>query len=50
MIQEILKMGDPRLLRIAPPVPASMFGSAELDLLIADMFETMHAADGVGRR
>jgi peptide deformylase len=48
MIHEILKMGDPRLLRIAPPVPAAMFGSAELDTLIADMFETMHAADGVG--
>ncbi|THD08269.1 peptide deformylase [Rhodanobacter lindaniclasticus] len=48
MIHEILKMGDPRLLRIAPPVPAAMFGSEELDTLVADMFETMHAADGVG--
>ena len=48
MIREILKMGDPRLLRIAPQVPVSMFGSAELDTLIADMFETMHAAEGVG--
>jgi peptide deformylase len=48
MIHEILKMGDPRLLRIAPPVPAAMLGSAELDALIADMFETMQAADGVG--
>ena len=48
MIHEILKMGDSRLLRIAPQVPASMFGSAELDTLIADMFETMHDADGVG--
>ncbi|MDE2155273.1 MAG: peptide deformylase [Xanthomonadaceae bacterium] len=48
MIREILKMGDPRLLRIAPPVPDAMLGSAELDALIADMFETMHAADGVG--
>ncbi|HWU77685.1 MAG TPA: peptide deformylase [Rhodanobacter sp.] len=48
MIREILKMGDPRLLRVAPQVPASMFGSSELDTLIADMFETMHAADGVG--
>ena len=48
MIREILRMGDPRLLRIAPPVPTSMLGSAELDTLIADMFETMHAADGVG--
>ena len=48
MIREILKMGDPRLLRIAPQVPESMFGSAELDTLIADMFETMRAAEGVG--
>ena len=48
MIREILKMGDERLLRIAPLVPDSMIGSAELDALIADMFDTMHAADGVG--
>ena len=48
MIREILKMGDPRLLRVAPPVPDAMIGSAELDALIADMFDTMHAADGVG--
>ncbi len=47
-IREILKMGDPRLLRVAQPVPASMFGSDELKLLIADMFDTMHASDGVG--
>ena len=44
MIHEILKMGDPRLLRIAPPVPPAMLGSAELDMLIKDMFETMRAA------
>ena len=48
MIREILKMGDPRLLRIAPLVPAAMLGSAELEALIADMFETMHDAGGVG--
>ena len=48
MIREILKMGDPRLLRVAPPVPDGLIGSAELDALIADMFDTMHAADGVG--
>jgi peptide deformylase len=33
MIREILKMGDPRLLRVAP---------------IGDMFDTMYAANGVG--
>lgn len=48
MIREILKMGDPRLLRIAPRVPKAMLGSAELDTLIADMFATMEVADGVG--
>jgi peptide deformylase len=48
MIREILKMGDPRLLRIAPPVPPGMLGSAELDQLVEDMFDTMRAADGVG--
>ena len=34
-IREILKMGDPRLLRIAPPV--TEFDSDELHLLITDM-------------
>ena len=46
MIHEILKMGDPRLLRIAEPIEE--FDSPELHALIADMFETMHAAGGVG--
>ncbi|MEO5813045.1 MAG: peptide deformylase [Rhodanobacter sp.] len=48
MIREILKMGDPRLLRIAPPVSKAMLGSDELRTIIADMLETMEAADGVG--
>jgi peptide deformylase len=48
MIREILKMGDPRLLRVAPPVPETMFGSDGLNDLVNDMFETMRAADGVG--
>ena len=30
MIRDILKMGDERLLRVAPPVPARLFGTAEL--------------------
>src|SRR6185369_9874498 len=33
-------------LRVAQPVPA--FDTPELHALIADMFETMHAADGAG--
>ncbi|MGA4634356.1 peptide deformylase [Pseudomonas solani] len=48
MIREILKMGDPRLLRVAPPVPAEHLGSDELQRLIDDMFETMRHVGGVG--
>ncbi|MGH8370627.1 MAG: peptide deformylase [Gammaproteobacteria bacterium] len=46
MIHEVLKMGDPRLLRIAEPV--AKFDTPELHALIADMFETMHALNGAG--
>jgi peptide deformylase len=46
MIYPILRMGDPRLLRVAESVTA--FGTPELEQLIADMQETMDAADGVG--
>lgn len=45
-VREILRMGDPRLLRVAEPVRE--FGTRELDALIADMFDTMHAANGAG--
>ena len=45
-VREILKMGDPRLLRVAQPVEA--FGTPELDALVHDLFETMHAANGAG--
>lgn len=45
-IREILKMGDPRLLQQAEPV--TEFGTPALQALIADMFDTMHAADGAG--
>jgi peptide deformylase len=45
-VREILKMGDPRLLRVAQPVPA--FDTPELQALIADLFDTMAAAGGVG--
>lgn len=46
MIHPILKMGDARLLRQAELVKE--FGTKELEKLIADMYETMHAANGVG--
>ena len=44
--REILKMGDPRLLRVAQPV--KLFDTDELHLLITDMLDTMHAANGAG--
>lgn len=46
MIHNILKMGDTRLLRVAEPV--AQFNTPELSALIADMFETMAAANGAG--
>ncbi|MES2957407.1 MAG: peptide deformylase [Pseudomonadota bacterium] len=45
-VRDILKMGDARLLRIAEPVRA--FDTPELHTLIADMFDTMEAANGAG--
>jgi peptide deformylase len=45
-VRTILRMGDPRLLRVAPQV--TQFDTSELHTLVADMFETMHAAKGVG--
>ena len=45
-VREILKMGDPRLLRMAQPV--TQFDADELHLLITDMLDTMHAANGAG--
>jgi len=45
-VRDILKMGDPRLLRQAEPV--TEFDTPELHALIADMFDTMHAANGAG--
>ena len=45
-VHEILKMGDPRLLRVAQPVRE--FDTPELHALVADMFDTMEAARGAG--
>ena len=47
-VREILKMGDPRLLRVAQPVPEQAIGSDDLHRLVADMLDTMHAAHGAG--
>ncbi len=46
MIRNILKMGDPRLLRVAKPVDD--LHDPELPGLIGDMYETMYATNGVG--
>ena len=45
-IREILRMGDPRLLRIAAPV--TEFDTPDLLALVEDMFDTMRAANGAG--
>lgn len=45
-VRDILKMGDPRLLRIAQPV--TRFDTDELHLLVSDLLDTMQAANGAG--
>ncbi|MFN7855610.1 MAG: peptide deformylase [Acidovorax sp.] len=45
-IHSILKMGDPRLLRVAKPV--EVFGTPALRALVEDMFDTMRAVNGAG--
>ena len=45
-IHTILKMGDPRLLRVAQPVTA--FDTDALHGLVRDLFETMHSVNGAG--
>jgi peptide deformylase len=45
-VREILKMGDARLLRVAKPV--SEFGTAGLQALVDDLFDTMQAVNGAG--
>ncbi len=45
-VHTILKMGDPRLLRVAQPV--TDFDSPALQRLVMDMVDTMAAANGAG--
>lgn len=45
-VREILRMGDPRLLRVAQPVVA--FDTPELHAVVRDLFDTMAEAGGVG--
>jgi peptide deformylase len=46
MIREVLRMGDPRLLRVAQPV--TDFGAPQLAVLLQDMRDTMAHLDGAG--
>jgi len=46
MVRDILRMGDPRLLEQSREV--ERFDTVELAELLADMRETMNAADGAG--
>ncbi|MDP2881411.1 MAG: peptide deformylase [Azonexus sp.] len=45
-VRAILRMGEPLLFKLAEPV--AEFGTDELKQLIAEMFDTMTAAGGVG--
>ncbi len=45
-VREILKMGDPRLLRVAQPV--TEFDTDAIHQLVQDMADTMVAANGAG--
>ena len=47
-IRPILKMGDPLLLQEAQPVPPKLISAPEIQDIIQDLFDTMHAAGGAG--
>jgi len=46
MIRDVLRMGDPRLLE--PSREVERCGTRELEELLVDMRDTMHARDGAG--
>jgi peptide deformylase len=45
-VRPVLRMGDPQLLQVSRPV--LRFDTPELDELLRDMEDTMHALDGAG--
>ncbi|WP_283151140.1 peptide deformylase [Silvimonas soli] len=45
-VRTVLKMGTPSLQE--PSLPVAAFDTPELDMLIEDLFDTMHAYNGVG--
>lgn len=46
MIHDVLRMGDPRLLRVAQPV--TDLSSPDLRVLVDDLFDTMRSLNGAG--
>jgi peptide deformylase len=47
-IKNIVLAGTPQLRHITIPVPQEMFGTADLNTMINNLFETMKACKGVG--
>ncbi len=49
-VQTIRMIGDPVLRQVAQPVDPAEIATAEVQSLIDDLVETMHAANGAPRR
>ena len=47
-IKPILKMGDPLLLQEAQLIPPKLISTPEIQDIMQDLFDTMHAAAGAG--
>ena len=47
-VRKIIRMGHPRLRRVADPVPSSAIGTEALEHVVADMIDTLHDYGGIG--
>ena len=47
-VREVLRLGHPVLRKTASPVSPDLIGSNQLQELVADMRETLHAVGGIG--
>ena len=47
-IHSILKMGDPRLLKVSSPIQVNQIPSLEIQTLIDEMLDTMYSLNGAG--
>ncbi|XOV83720.1 MAG: peptide deformylase [bacterium] len=47
-VRKIINMGHPNLRKVAAPVAEDAIGSEKLNLLIADMVDTLHDYGGIG--